>query len=732
MKVLRGLFGCRTEPEAEPPKTAPADTEPAVLRLAIGPVQTFIDQSRRTRDLWAGSFLLSWLAGQAMALVDADADATLVHPHVGGEVLDPLFAAILEAGARTQGVSPPRGPVLMPSLPNELRAEIRGVDHAAALADEAAAAVRRAWQAVAGAVFEAYVGPFLERCEQDQQARSRRIWERQIGTDPGKEPFWEIAWVAGPAGEDDGVWLPVRKLVRPLRTSVPEEGDLCTLMHDWQELSGLSRVTREGKKEQREFWENFRKHLANRFDQGQDAAGKLLELGESERLCAIALVRRLFPLLPVHRLAEVIGWTPKDADLDRPDRRQPYGYRPSTAAIATVHWLDKVKRHAAAKDVAVFVRAVRAVSHPLAVAEQHSPIDLIMGLGALGKVDGKLFYESTIENKRELPLADEKPRADLKAALKKLRETTDEDDKTLGAPSSYYALLRMDGDSVGALVGDYPELSAAIGAFGREVPALIEKHNALTIYAGGDDLMAMAPLEDALALAETLALAYRDHVQAKAPEATISAGLVFADVQAPLSGVLGESKRLLDQVAKEQNGRASLAASVYRIGGPAFTWATLFEAERMDGRQPLRPIGQLDTMLSTGDRTFRELASNRTVFNVRDRLGAFVTKPGAAWHEVLRNKEARAPQTPEKLALLLRAVAGDAMAGIERDRLNAFAELLPVRRRIKVRKRTMGDDGYRREPWMGGASFDALLLFRFLAAQWRKKTPEPEGRREAA
>lgn len=38
-----------------------------ILHFTLGPVQGFIADARRTRDLWAGSFLLSWLTGQAMA-----------------------------------------------------------------------------------------------------------------------------------------------------------------------------------------------------------------------------------------------------------------------------------------------------------------------------------------------------------------------------------------------------------------------------------------------------------------------------------------------------------------------------------------------------------------------------------------------------------------------------------------------------------------------------------------
>ena len=48
------------------------DTKPETkqyFHLTLGPVQGFVAQARRTRDFWAGSFLLSWLAGVAMVAV---------------------------------------------------------------------------------------------------------------------------------------------------------------------------------------------------------------------------------------------------------------------------------------------------------------------------------------------------------------------------------------------------------------------------------------------------------------------------------------------------------------------------------------------------------------------------------------------------------------------------------------------------------------------------------------
>ena len=44
-----------------------------ILNFSIGPVQGFIARARKTRDFWAGSFLLSYLAGQAMAVREEEA-----------------------------------------------------------------------------------------------------------------------------------------------------------------------------------------------------------------------------------------------------------------------------------------------------------------------------------------------------------------------------------------------------------------------------------------------------------------------------------------------------------------------------------------------------------------------------------------------------------------------------------------------------------------------------------
>lgn len=61
----------------------------AYLSFAIGPVQGFIEQAKSLRDLWSGSFLLSWLTLQAiLAVIDDLPPSVVIFPALRG---NPLF-----------------------------------------------------------------------------------------------------------------------------------------------------------------------------------------------------------------------------------------------------------------------------------------------------------------------------------------------------------------------------------------------------------------------------------------------------------------------------------------------------------------------------------------------------------------------------------------------------------------------------------------------------------------
>ncbi len=63
----------------------PAGSKPAFLLFQIGPVQDFIKQARKTQDLWAGSFLLSFLTGHAaLAVAEEIGPDAIIYPSLRG------------------------------------------------------------------------------------------------------------------------------------------------------------------------------------------------------------------------------------------------------------------------------------------------------------------------------------------------------------------------------------------------------------------------------------------------------------------------------------------------------------------------------------------------------------------------------------------------------------------------------------------------------------------------
>jgi len=91
------------------------------LQFTLGPVQGFVAQARRTRDFWAGSFLLSYLTGKAMLTV-INNDGKIIFPAVqdGASINDSLLQAIsLQNGLRFSESFPVIG-----SIPNRFMAEV--------------------------------------------------------------------------------------------------------------------------------------------------------------------------------------------------------------------------------------------------------------------------------------------------------------------------------------------------------------------------------------------------------------------------------------------------------------------------------------------------------------------------------------------------------------------------------------------------------------------------------
>lgn len=510
----------------------------AELHFSLGPVQGFVAQARRTRDLWAGSWLLSYLAESAIAAAER-AGAVMILP----------YRADPDRGVVTMH----RDTASLRGFPNRFAAR---ADDPVAAARAAEDGLRAAWQRIAEAVWRTYVA----RAAASNNG-TRAIWDRQVAS------FWEVAWVVGGGRE-----LAARKRVRLVDARV-EPGVHGALMGELQELSGHygpgSRARQDA------FWQAVREGTP------------VLDLEEGERLSAIELIKRLFP----HVASDAIGC----------DLPAMLGW-PSTAWLAAAPWIARARQRAPAESSA-FARSVATLRRQdgfrgeREAAHRRFRSDSPDGFAAL---DGPLFFEASLASPCSLELPDGTDTAAQRAALGRLYSAVG------SAPEPFYAVLLMDGDRLGALLSQAREadparaeqrISGALARFSDGVDGVVRGHDGYTVYAGGDDVLALLPADRALGCAEALAVSYpaafREEAGcAVADRATISGVIVFAHFKKPLRSVLQYAHHLLDAVAKDATGRGALAIGILQSSGETARWSAPWEVVRgeLDGAAPLREL----------------------------------------------------------------------------------------------------------------------------------------------
>lgn len=598
------------------------------LHFTIGPVQGFVAQARRTRDLWAGSFLLSFLAAQAMKTI-IEHGGLVEFPNVqsdDNQISDPLLAAVM--GKPLDGNTSP----VIGSVPNRFKALVPMNFDPTIVSNS----VTDKWQAIAAAVFNQCLQAPLRDDGDRLYAVRKKLWDHQI------KEFWDINWVMAEVDSSastlqdrhsagsDNKWLDERKNWRSRWVS-EQHGEKCSLMGDLQELSTFS-VYEAGKR--REFW----KKLA------QTTKGGARNIRDGEYLCAISLVKRLFPTLDQAALMQTIGWVP-GGDLKR------LSNWPSTTYMAALPWLidsyqDTSKHQALNRYLQLIVdQASSKADLQLLMSEQATAFTgLINNRSEALKVsnrdgkhffpddiDGDLLNEFSLANFRSTHLSsqamrasgandrdrntdrdsdpDSALRARLQAGLGTLYRDLSPSDQAL-KPRSYYAILIMDGDRLGELLHRYADeakqkISKPLSTFTNQVPNTVAEHNGLTIYAGGDDVLAMLPLSTALHCAHELNQDYRRAFKEQGVEhATASSAVLFVHHQYPLSNALKVAHHTLDSIAKESNGRDSCAVSVLNSGGEHLLWVnawnTLENAQEQASDQPdANSTSQADGNLSS-------------------------------------------------------------------------------------------------------------------------------------
>lgn len=573
--------------------TALADgDQPALLAMSFGPVQGFIAQARSTSDLWSGSHLLSTLVWEALQSIVSDLgpDAVLFPALRGVPAVDawllsqsdafqPLFkdirAEFLDRGDDTN-------PLFAAALPNKFVCLVPA-RRARGLAEAAIAAARqrvlRIAEEAASKVFSA-VGRELTDITRKQIAE-------QLAEFP--EAFWAAAtWpmttdvhdtaaaveqlqsalsAIHPDMDREGVFQDRTWKVLSQQLSLkgwqfwqPNAGVLYPAVYELTERSlaaakgarPFAPLTQEGQRctqcGEREWLTDRRDLLGlNRNDRKRDsvwgelAAKRRSWAKEGEHLCAVCTAKRLWPTLFALEAGQVVGQS-----LDR--------FVVSTHALAV------------------------STSVELNLDAPQQRIEAATALTTLENVLKIIDLESAVLPKRLMKPLYERPAMltvakRLPALLERLRDDEDATAEIEGTgvrvgeiarltkelfgkrPETYYALIQMDGDRMGAwLAGNeeqyqlryrdtwHPQVQSQVDRFAQQDetlhayltarrPPSPARHAAISralndfsihlarhiveecvkgklLYAGGDDVLALVAVDDLFDTMQLLRLAY--------------------------------------------------------------------------------------------------------------------------------------------------------------------------------------------------------------------------------
>lgn len=468
------------------------------FHFTLGPVQSFVAQARRTRDFWAGSFLLSYFSGVAM----------LATREQGGEIMFPkVDEAFFHAMLGGSLDKPKQG-----NIPNRFKAKVPQ-DFSPKVVEKA---VLKAWQTLARCVWDGDLAHL-------ENSPTQEIWKRQV------ENFWEMSW----AMSDDASSHDLLDRRKNWRTHMPpnEPGQKCSLMEGWQELSG-NEVAQS--KNQKSFWNDLK-----------EKSNLGLDMGKNESLCAIAFIKRRF----VHHFKNftcnvgekrLVGWEISPNV-------------PSISLLASALWLEDVAKQ----------KTDELKKFALTCKKEYGQAPLVE-LNCLKNIPREILYiDSSV-------FFDEKVDKEIKRARDLLFKHS--------KPNPFYAIVMMDGDNLGKHMSN-PDLqdtiSTSLNEFTRGVEKIVVAHDGFLIYAGGDDVLALLPLEKALSCAAAIRASYEEAFTKggkKAIPTSISAAILCVHAKIPLHNLLHKAHHVLDGIAKEKAGRDALAVTVIKPGGEQFTW----------------------------------------------------------------------------------------------------------------------------------------------------------------
>lgn len=551
-------------------------TERTFLLFSIGPVQDFIAAARKTKDLFAGSLMLSYLSAKAI-------EAILLKAKNNGHSVSMMFPDVtLENGKLSTRYEDS-------SIPNRFLVDVSGypLEEVGELARAANNEVVKEFRSILGSA------------ETRFRLTSDQVWDKFWNEQSDK--FIECYWVVEQSDESEygkryraiEQLSGKRKLLRNFEefdyqlhnsNGKGQPGVKCTI------IPGLSAVHPQSAttdRQVKDFWN----------EKAKETPG---EIRKGERLSAVALGKRFFVEYLIAKGYVADG-------LQRFSSTTTIAAGSFTKAIIEQHATDTDLK----ESIGEYARKVRSLvqnlhfPHPIAnlplieqKARGHSDLQDFAGLDSDWLYE-EMYNSDTLEREYGVTPDPDKLKG-AKAARDGLfsvitRANKKKPEPVIPAVSKYYAILFFDGDNMGKWLSgamnniinpeQHKKLSTSLRHFStrlqrgdrnanglKDVYQIVEEdHLGKIVYSGGDDVVAFVALEHCLDVALQIRKEFQKWMElagctAPAKEPTGSLGMAIAHHQMNLQQVLQEARRA-EHYAKDGLNRDAFAIALLKRSG---------------------------------------------------------------------------------------------------------------------------------------------------------------------
>jgi len=577
------------------------NSEIGLMVFSITPVQAFISKARKLRDYWTGSVLLSWLAFEGMRWVIENLGPDhVLYPSL---IDQPLVNEYMKQNWKITNEGFLKPPVDIASFPNKFLF-LTPMNHAEDIATQIKNQIRSSWRELHEKVCDTAILKMDDFLSEDQKGFIDEMFQQQ------NSHFWDLQWAAAHLAKNndqpelekllpESIYKAAFSLLekfnkiiadkphydksgrgalyslshslaqtalavsktRKTITRLPETGEKCHLCGEFEVLHHRKFQNDTSAGEYKNGINEFWWHLKAQWD-GDEENSLGHNLKENEKLCSICLVKRMAYEAMKNNTGHVLHGVFKD--------KKSF---PSTTDIALTTFFEREKF--ADEKRKVFAQKVHDKADEKTDNQDRYYAILMMDGDKMGKLVNGETLGSTWESVMHPDVVTRIKNPDFE---KKYHDNWQEifGAKRLVTPAVHASISESLGDF--SLYG---------------VPSIIKKYKGTLIYAGGDDVCAVLPVETSLDAAREIQEYYvstfkliqketppEDIVNSWSPKPgklsinlgkgeniSISAGILICHHKESLTQMIEKGHHLLDEKAKKEAGRNACAIELRKRSG---------------------------------------------------------------------------------------------------------------------------------------------------------------------